>query len=118
MSPAPTWVLPASLTPGLYTNITGNVEIEGHADNAAACLSGGLVAVATDPMTGQPALAPACPLTAGKLEYFLAGTEPPAACVVRPATTPARPDSSPADSVSLDSLLLGEPIESDSTQTR
>jgi penicillin-binding protein 1A len=79
---------------------------------------GGLVAVATDPMTGQPAVAPACPATAGKLEYFIAGSEPDAACVVRPATTPARPDSLPSDSVSLDSLLLGEPIGADSTQTR
>jgi penicillin-binding protein 1A len=80
-------------------------------------IPGGLVAVATDPMTGQPALAPDCPPTAGKLEYFIAGTEPEAACVVRPATMPAPPDSLPSDSVSLDSLLLGEPIESDSTQT-
>jgi penicillin-binding protein 1A len=84
---------------------------------AAWNVPGGLVAVATDPMTGQPALAPDCPSTIGKLEYFIAGTEPDAVCVVRPATTPAQPDSVQADSVSLDSLLLGEPIEADSTQT-
>ena len=75
---------------------------------------GGLVGVATDPMTGQPALGPDCSVRPAKLEYFLAGTEPAGACVAIPASSASRPDtvsSSPAaaDSVVLDSLL-GEPI--------
>lgn len=72
-------------------------------------LPGGLVGVATDPMTGQPALAPDCPAQIGKLEYFVAGTEPESACIAIPASVPARadsllPDSAAADSVPLDSV--------------
>ena len=72
-------------------------------------LPGGLVGVATDPMTGQPALAPDCPAQTGKLEYFIAGTEPAGACVAIPSSVPVRadsvlPDSTAADSIPLDSL--------------
>jgi penicillin-binding protein 1A len=74
---------------------------------------GGLVGVATDPMTGQPALAPSCPISSGKLEYFLAGTEPAGSCVVIPATAPASADPFLGDTIDLDSLLLGEPVEED-----
>lgn len=73
-------------------------------------LPGGLVGVATDPMTGQPALAPNCPPQTGKLEYFLVGTEPEGACVAIPGSVPARVDSVRPDSMPLDSLL-GEPIQ-------
>ena len=78
--------------------------------SAAVCLVG----VATDPMTGQPALGPDCSVRPAKLEYFLAGTEPAGACIAIPASSALRPDtvpSSPAagDSITLDSLL-GEPI--------
>jgi penicillin-binding protein 1A len=73
-------------------------------------LPGGLVGVATDPMTGQPALAPNCPAQTGKLEYFVAGTEPVDACIAIPSSVPTRVDSVRPDSVPLDSLL-GEPIQ-------
>ena len=74
---------------------------------------GGLVGVATNPMTGQPALAPSCPISSGKLEYFLAGTEPAASCVVIPATAPVSADPVLGDTIDLDSLLLGQPVEED-----
>jgi penicillin-binding protein 1A len=81
----------------------------------------GLSAVLTDPMTGLPALAPDCPAQPGKLEYFLAGTEPEGACVAIPAAVSARPQPAPADSAVVDSLppdsLLGVPIEEDTAGT-
>jgi penicillin-binding protein 1A len=67
----------------------------------------GVVAVAADPATGAP-LSGACPRTAARREYFLAGTEPAGACrleggrVVAPAP----------DSVRLDTLAP-PPVEPD-----
>lgn len=62
----------------------------------------GLAVVATDPLTGQPALGE-CPAAPGKAEFFPAGMEPAGACVLRAAAV-AAPDSLPADSVRLDSI--------------
>ncbi|MBW3629099.1 MAG: PBP1A family penicillin-binding protein [Gemmatimonadetes bacterium] len=77
---------------------------------------GGLVTVATDPMTGRPAIAPGCPTAPAKPEYFPAGKEPAGACVIQRATvTPTAPvDSIPLETVPADTtfsdFMLGDPL--------
>ena len=82
----------------------------------------GVIGVATDPMTGFPAAGPPCPLVPGKLEFFLAGAEPPRACVVARSALPAPVvDSIRPDTLTPDTLfreLLGEPLQTDTTVPR
>jgi penicillin-binding protein 1A len=123
---------PRSIGAGAYGGtlaapIWGDMMRELYARRAAPApwaVPGGLVTVATDPVTGRPALAPNCPVAPVKAEYFPAGTEPAGACIVTPAAAvPAPPsDSIPLDTVPSDSaytgFMLGEPLPTDSARAR
>jgi penicillin-binding protein 1A len=82
---------------------------------AAWTMPAGVVAVAADPATGQP-LTGACPATAARREYFLAGTEPSGACRLDRGRVVA-PAPPPADSAAPDSLAP-EPAEPDTAPRR